>query len=209
MPRYYPAFLDLRGKLAVVVGGGEVAERRVDLLLSCGAIVKLISPSLTPALTRLFETNAIQVECRAFRSGDCDGAFLVLACTDDPDVNAVVAEQGEKAQALVNVADNPAICDFIVPSIVARGDLLVAISTGGASPALAKRLRREIERLAGPEYEELVSVLSDLRERVQAVIADPQRRQEIFERFLDSNVLDLIRKGDKPGIDTLIQRLLR
>lgn len=208
MPRYYPAFLDLREKVAVVVGGGEVAERKVELLLSCRAAVKLISPTLTPGLTRLRNERAIQVELRPFRSGDCAEAFLVFACTDDPVVNARVAKEAQEAHALVNVADTPALCDFIAPSVVARGDLLIAISTGGASPSLAKRLRQEIEQRVGPEYEEFVQLCEDVRKQVHTQVSDPQHRQRIFEQFMESNVLDLIRDNDQGGITALIQRLL-
>lgn len=208
MPRYYPAFLDLRDRSVVVVGGGEVAERKVELLLSCGANVRLISPTLTTGLEHLVETRSLTVERRPFQPGDCARAVLVFACADDSDVNSAVAKEAGEAHAPVNVADDPSLCDFIAPSVVSRGDLLIAISTGGASPALAKRLRREIERTVGPEYEELVSVLEDLRKRVHARVHDPGRRQEIFERFLDSDALDLIRNGDRAGLTTLIQRLL-
>jgi precorrin-2 dehydrogenase/sirohydrochlorin ferrochelatase len=208
MPRYYPAFLDLRQKSVVVVGGGEVAERKIELLLSCGANVRLISPTLTPGLERFVDTRSLTVEHRPFQSGDCAGAVLVFACTDDPDVNAAVAKEAGEAHAPVNVADDPSLCDFIAPSVVSRGDLLIAISTGGASPALAKRLRQEIERTVGPEYEELVAVLEDLRKRVHARVHDPGRRQEMFERFLDSDALELIRKGDRSALADLIRRLL-
>ena len=208
MPRYYPAFLDLRQRSIVVVGGGEVAERKVELLLSCGANVRLISPTLTPGLERLAEARSLVIERRPFQPGDCAGAVLAFACTDDPDVNSAVAKDAGKAHAPVNVADDPSRCDFIAPSVVSRGDLLIAISTGGASPALAKRLRQEIERTVGPEYEELISVLEDLRNRVHARVHDPGRRQEIFERFLDSDALDLIRRGDREGLAALTARLV-
>ncbi|HLC40279.1 MAG TPA: bifunctional precorrin-2 dehydrogenase/sirohydrochlorin ferrochelatase, partial [Methylomirabilota bacterium] len=171
MPRYYPAFLDLHEKLVVVVGGGEVAERKVELLLSCRAAVKVISPILTPRLTRLRGERAIQVELRPFQPDDCAGAFLVFACTDDPAVNERVAKEAQQTRALVNVADMPPLCDFIAPSVVSRGDLLIAISTGGASPALAKRLRREIEQHVGPEYEELARLCEDVRKQVQARVS--------------------------------------
>ena len=208
MPRYYPAFLDLREKVAVVVGGGEVAERKVELLLSCRAAVKLISSTLTPGLTRLRNERAIRVELRPFQSGDCAGAFLVFACTDDPVVNARVAKEAQEIHALVNVADTPTLCDFYAPSVVSRGDLLIAISTGGASPALAKRLRQEIEQRVGPEYEELVRLCEEVRKEVHALVSDPQQRQRIFEQFLDSDVLELIRNGNRAGITALIERLL-
>jgi precorrin-2 dehydrogenase/sirohydrochlorin ferrochelatase len=206
MPRYYPAFLDLRGKLAVVVGGGEVAERKVELLLSCGARVRVVSPQVTPALSRL--GRSIEIIPRSYQAGDLEGAVLVFAATDDPAINAAVAREARQRSTLVNVADAPDFCDFIVPSLISRGDLQIAISTGGASPALARRLRRELEEVIGPEYEELVALLESVRERVLREVADPARRRAIFDRLVNGDLLDLLRRGDRDAVKARAEALI-
>lgn len=207
MPRYYPAFLDLRGKLAVVVGGGDVALRKVKLLLSCGASVRLVSPRVTASLTRL--GSSLDLISRAYRAADLDGAVIVFATTDDPAVNGEVAREARARGILVNVADAPALCDFIVPSVVSRGDLQIAISTGGASPALARHLRQELERVVGPEYAELVALLESVRERVLAEIADPERRRAVFDQIVHSDLLALIRSGNRSAIQARVEAIVK
>jgi precorrin-2 dehydrogenase/sirohydrochlorin ferrochelatase len=206
MPRYYPAFLDLRGKLAVVVGGGDVALRKVELLLSCGARVRLVSPRAAESFSRL--GPSLELVSRPYRSTDLDGAFLVFAATDDSAVNAEVARQARAGGILVNVADAQPLCDFLVPSVVSRGDIQIAISTGGASPALAQHLREELERVIGPEYAELAALLESVRARVLKEIADPDRRRAVFHRLVRSDLLALIRKGDRSAIQARVESIL-
>ena len=206
MPRYYPVFLDLRGKLAVVVGGGNVALRKVKSLLSCGARVRLVSPRPTASLSGL--RSSLDLVSRPYRAADLDGASVVFAATDDPAVNVEVAREARARGVLVNVADAPTLCDFIVPSVVSRGDLQIAISTGGASPALARHLREELERVIGPEYAELVALLESVRERVLAKIADPGRRRAVFDQLVHSDLLALIRKGDRHAIQARVEAIL-
>ena len=206
MPRHYPAFLNLRDKLAVVVGGGEVAERKVDLLLSCGARVRVVSPRVTPGLSRFGQS--VEIVNRPYRAEDLEGALLVFAATDDPAANVAVAGEARERGALANVADAPDFCDFIVPSLVSRGDLQIAISTGGASPALAKRLRRELERAVGPEYEELAELLGSVRERVLREVMDPDRRRAIFDQLAGGDLLDLLRRGDRDAALARIEALI-
>lgn len=206
MPRYYPAFLDLRGKWALVVGGGAVALRKVQLLLSCGARVRLVSPRVTPPVSRL--RSSIDLIARPWEAADLDGVWIAFAATDDRDVNARVAREARARGILVNVADTPSLCDFIVPSVVNRGDLQIAISTGGASPALARRLRQEIERMVGPEYAELVALLESVRERIQAEIPEPERRRAVFDQLIESDLLALIRKGDRSAIQARVEAIV-
>ena len=206
MPRYYPAFLDLRGRLALVVGGGPVALRKLEALLACGARVRLVSPQMIPSLSR--RGPSLDLIARPYEAADLDGVALAFAATDDPAVNAWVARDARARGILVNVADAPALCDFIVPAMVRRGGLQIAISTGGASPALARHLRRELERVVGPEYAELVALLESLRERILAEIKDPGRRRAVFAELVHSDLLALIRKGDRPAIQARIQAIL-
>jgi len=207
MARYYPAFLDLRGRVALVVGGGAVALRKVQSLLSCGARVRLVSPRVIASLSRL--RSSIDLVTRPWETADLDGVWIAFAATDDPAVNARVAREARARGILVNVADTPALCDFIVPSVVNRGALQIAVSTGGASPALARRLRQEIERLVGPEYAELATILESVRARIRAEVPDPERRRAIFDRLVDGELLALIRKGDRPAVQARVEAIVR
>ena len=207
MPRYYPAFLDLRGKSALVVGGGAVALRKVQQLLSCSARIRLVSPQVTEAVSRL--GSSIDLVLRPWEAADLDGVWIAFAATDDSAVNTQVAREARARGILVNVADTPSLCDFIVPSVVHRGDLQIAISTGGASPALARRLRQEIERVVGPEYAELVALLESVRERIRAEIPDPRRRRAVFDQLIESDLLALIRKGDRSAIQARVESIVR
>ena len=164
--KYYPVLLDLDGKLCVVVGGGGVAERKVRNLLQAGARVRVISPQLTFSLTRFKEKGKIIHRQRSFRSADLHGTFLAIAATDDRRVNERVFEQALRQKIPVNVVDDPAHSSFIVPSLVQRGDLLIAVSTSGQSPALARALRQKLQKEFGPEYIFLLKLLGAVRKKV-------------------------------------------
>jgi len=184
-----------------------VALRKVQMLLSCSARVRLVSPRVTEAVSRL--RSSIDVVLRPWEAADLDRVWIAFATTDDPAVNAQVAREARARGILVNVADTPSLCDFIVPSVVRRGDLQIAISTGGASPALARRLRQEIEGTVGPEYAELVALLESLRERIRAEIPDPRRRRAVFAELIDGDLLALIRKGDRSAIQARVEAIMR
>jgi precorrin-2 dehydrogenase/sirohydrochlorin ferrochelatase len=149
---FYPIYLNLKGKRAVVIGGGEVAERKVESLLGTEASITVISPEATARLSLMATEGHIMLQRRPYASGDCAGAALVLSATDDPELSRTVFQEASAAGAMINTADQPALCDFIMPAVVRRGNIAVAISTGGTSPALAARLRRRIARIIGPEY---------------------------------------------------------
>src|SRR5213083_3291749 len=166
MPDYFPAFLDLRGRRCLVVGGGAIAERKVHGLLECGARVGVVSPALVPALARLVASGRIEHRARAFRKVDARGCVLIIAATGVAAVDDAVAEAARRHGALVNAVDRPARCDFIFGSILRRGELQIAVSTGGRSPALAREIRRRLEPMFGPEYAELVEQVG--RERAHA-----------------------------------------
>jgi len=165
---YFPAFLDLRGRPCVVVGGGAIGERKVDDLLGAGARVTLVSPALTPRLAALTAAGLLTHRRRLFRRADVRGAALVIAATGVPAVDAAVAAEARRRRALVNVVDRPAECDFILPSVLRRGGLQIAVSTGGRSPALAREIRRRLERVIGPEYADLVERVGRARARARA-----------------------------------------
>ena len=209
MPNYYPMMVDLTGRRCLVVGGGRVAERKVALLLDCGAAVEVVSPATTPKLAALASAGAIRLVRRAARSDDLAGAFLVFVATDDPEVNRAVAAEARETGGLVNVADAPEACSFLVPSAVRRGDLTIAISTGGGSPALAKRLRQRLEETIGPEYEAFLAALRELRARAREAVRDPSERQAIYRRALDSDLFDHAARGDRAAVKECIAALLR
>ena len=208
MPNYYPMMVDLTGRRCLVVGGGRVAERKVALLLDCGAAVEVVSPVTTPKLTALAAAGTIRLARRAVRPDDLTGAFLIFVATDDPVVNHTVAVQAREAGGLVNVADAPDACTFQVPSAVRRGDLTIAISTGGGSPALAKRLRQRIEATIGPEYEAFLAALRELRVLAREAVPDPAERRAIYRRALDSELFDHAARGDRAAVKACITKLL-
>jgi precorrin-2 dehydrogenase/sirohydrochlorin ferrochelatase len=193
--KYYPAYLDLRKRPCVVVGGGAVAERKALSLLEAGAVVTSISPTLTPKLQALSDSRSITHRKKQYEEKDLSGAYLVIAATDSPQVNTRVAEACRKTNVLVNVAVPPEESSFIVPSLVERGDLLIAISTSGASPALSRKIRHELEQRYGTEYELFLDRLSAIRTRVLDEIPDEKRRRTVLQSIVESDVFELLRQG--------------
>lgn len=185
MAVYYPIFLDLQGKCCLVVGGGDVAARKVEGLLEAGAVVAVVSPLLTEALDRLAQSGSIRHEARLFEPDDVIGCTIVIGATDQPEVNAAVCEASRTQGIWVNIVDTPGACDFIAPAVVRRGELQIAISTGGNSPTLAKRIRAQLEHIYGWEYAELVAWLGHQRERIRRNVADPGKRRALYERLVD------------------------
>jgi len=192
---YYPAYLDLRGRPCLVIGGGVVAERKTLSLLEAGAVVTVLSPTLTPKLRTLADSGAISHAQKTFEEQDLSPAFLVIAATNDARVNSSVAQACRNKRILVNSVMTPEESSFIVPSVVERGDLVIAVSTSGASPALARKLRQELETTYGPEYGLFLAKLSALRTRVLEEIPEESKRRAIFQAIVDSDVLDLLHQG--------------
>jgi siroheme synthase-like protein len=177
---YYPVLLDLAGRRCVMVGGGIIAGRRVDGLLTAGASVTVISPRLTRTLAALAAEGRIDHEAREYRDGDLDGADLAFVATDAGEVNAAVAREARARGVWINAADDPARCTFILPALVRRGDLTVAVATGGSSPALARAIREELETYLTDDYATLAAIAAEARREVRAagrpVTADAWRR---------------------------------
>jgi precorrin-2 dehydrogenase/sirohydrochlorin ferrochelatase len=193
----YPVSLEVSGRRCVVVGGGVVAEHKARSLLEAGAEVVVVAETVTPGVEELAAGGLVSVVRRAYAAGDLEGAFLAVAATDDPGVNAGVYEEGERARVLVNSVDDVEHCHFAVPSVVRRGELTLSIATGGKAPALAKMLRRKLSEQFGPEYAEVVELIGDVRREAQA-----QRRQVDFdtwvarwEQGLESDIVGLVRAG--------------
>jgi precorrin-2 dehydrogenase / sirohydrochlorin ferrochelatase len=205
--RYYPVFLDIARRLCVVVGGGAVAERKVARLLACGASVEVIGRSLTPALAVLKGEGKIVHRAVDYHGDRIRGAFLVIGATDDASVNERIARDARLQGILVNIVDDPGRCDFILPSVVEQGDLAIAVSTGGKSPALAKKLKTELEGAYGPEYATLLAILGDLRDRVIAGGRPSAENRELFEAVVSSDILHHIRAGRWERVEGLIREL--
>ncbi len=194
-PVYYPMFLDLREKKCVVVGGGRVALRKVRMLLEFGGDVRVVSPECGPEIEELAASGKVSVERREYRAGDLQGATIAVAATGEDTVNGRVAEESRRLGVLVNVVDVPELSDFIVPSYLRRGDVTIAISTAGRSPALARKLRTRLEKQFGAEYASLARLLNEVRAEVKRenVSVDGDAWQEALD--LD-RLLDLIRRGE-------------
>jgi precorrin-2 dehydrogenase/sirohydrochlorin ferrochelatase len=190
----YPAILMLDGRLGVVIGGGAVGERKVRTLLEAGAKVKVITPEATPRLKKLAGDDMIELIERPYQRGDLKGAAVVIASTDERDVNQAIYEEALDEGVPVNVVDDPPHCTFIAPSIVRRGDLMIAISTGGTNPAMAVRIRERLEKEFGPEYEAYFDLIKRLKAEVDQA-STQQERADAWYRVVDSNVLDLVRAG--------------
>jgi precorrin-2 dehydrogenase / sirohydrochlorin ferrochelatase len=205
---FYIACLKLSGRRGVVVGGGEIGLEKVEGLLACDADVTLIAPDAVPELERLAAEGSIRWERRAYAGpGDLQGAFLVIASTDDTDVNIAVYEDAERRAMLVNVVDVPPLCNFILPAIVRTGPLAIAISTAGASPALAKRMKAEVAELFGEEYARLAVMLNDVRGWAKATLPTYQDRKAFFEGIVNGepDPIALLRAGDERAVLDLIE----
>jgi len=195
---YYPIFLDLAEKRCVVIGGGRVAERKCTSLIKAGARVTVISPEITKRLSAYKEKGMIRHIPRGYRKGDIRSAFLVIAATASEETNRRIAEDARGGNTLLNVVDTPSLCNFIVPSVVRRGLLTIAISTGGASPALAKEIRKELQRIYGPEYARYLSLLKEARSKAMKEIGDKKRRKE-FLKGLALKIRDTKGRGSVKG----------
>jgi precorrin-2 dehydrogenase/sirohydrochlorin ferrochelatase len=190
---YYPIAIDLTGKKCLVVGGGKVALRKVHSLIEAGARVTVIATEVVPDLR---QTRGVELLLRSYQRGDAQGFALVFAATDNPDVNALVAEDAAANGALVNVVDDPEKCAFIVPALVRRGDLLIAITTCGRCPALSRRIREQIEELYGPEYALFVGILGEIRDNLKSELKSQKAHERILLRVItDANIIDLLRQG--------------
>ena len=183
---YYPIFLELERCPCLVVGGGEVAYRKAAALVSCGATVSVVSPRLGHGLRRLAKQGKVRWRRHTFALGDLNGVQLAVAATDDQPVNEQVSRLARRRGIFVNVVDQPKLCSFIVPSVVRRGKLVLAISTGGASPALAKWIRRDVEKRYGSEFGRLVKGMATVRGRVLKKVPGVARRKRFFEQALQA-----------------------
>jgi precorrin-2 dehydrogenase/sirohydrochlorin ferrochelatase len=207
--KYYPVFLDVRERPCVVVGGGQVAERKAVALFDAGADLTVVSPKLTSHLRALADKGKITHHPKTFNEQDLAGAYLVIAATNDALVNDAVARSCRREGILVNVATAPDEGNFIVPSVVERGDLLIAISTCGDSPALARRVREELERTYGPEYEVFLEKMALLRRRLLQEVPNEDDRRKVFQALVDADILYLLKAGQVHEADHRIAEIVK
>ena len=207
MAPYYPVYLDLVGKPCVVIGGGDVAERKVRGLVECDAGVTVISPEATLGIRELAEQGGLIWEDREYRQGDLKGVFLAIAATDQSSVNQTIADEAANEGVILNVVDNASLCGFIAPAILRRGEVTVALSTGGASPALARKIRESLEHSDALEYANLAGILSLARGELkrQGVVVDPNRWQEC----ISGELVSLVKAGkEQQALHKLMSNLV-
>jgi len=202
--RTHAVFLCLEGRPCVVVGGDAVAEGKVTACVRAGAAVTVIACDATPTVAALAASGAVRHHARAYADGDLAGAVLAYAATRDADLIARLRAEAARERVLLNVVDVPDACDFIAPAVVERGELQVAVGTGGASPALAARLRRELAERVGPEYGELLAILAAVRR----TLPPGGERARVVGALLDSPLLELLRRDDGPAVDGLLAALV-
>jgi precorrin-2 dehydrogenase/sirohydrochlorin ferrochelatase len=198
---FYPVCLDLTGRFCVVVGGGRVAERKVKGLHSCAARVTVISPELTEKLLHQHKDGNIAWINREYHPGDLANAFLVIAATDNEETQKQAYEEAASRNLLLNVADVPQRCNFILPATVRQGDLIISISTAGKSPALARKLRMELEKRFGVEYRVLVDILGAIRPEILASGLSQSDNEKLFKQLLHDDMAGWIRTRDWPSLE--------
>ncbi len=195
MSEFYPINLNVKGKKCVIIGGGKVAYRKACSLREAGAVTVVVSPEFCPEIVD--EADLVLVK-EAYDERFLDGALLVIASTDDKTINQKVALDAGKRNIIVNVVDYPELCSFIVPSTISRGDLCISISTGGASPAVAKRIREELEGIFGSEYEGYLDLLNKMRDVAMSDVNDKAKRRKILQRLAGKDILEIVKiKGVK------------
>jgi siroheme synthase-like protein len=203
---HYIACLNLKGRRALVVGGGPIGLEKAEGLLTCGAAVHVVAPEVGPPLEQLAADGKVTWSRREYETHDLDGCLMAIACTDDTDTNIRVYEEAEARSMLVNIVDVPPLCNFILPAVVRTGPIAVAISTRGASPALAKRMKREVAAMFGSEYAQLAGLLNEVRGWAKGTLPTYEDRKEFFEQIVngDPDPIELLRAGDEAAVRALI-----
>ena len=207
MAPYYPVYLDVKERCCVIVGGGPIAEGKIAALLECGAQIRMISPEVTDEVQDMADTGALRLEKREYRDGDLEGAFIAIAATDDTSLSRRIAKEAGERNVPLNVADVTHLCTFIAPAVVRRGEVTAAISTGGLSPALARKLRVELQASPALDYADMAPMLSEvrleLRQEGTAVDADH------WQSCLNRDILALYYKDSDAAKKALKEALLK
>jgi precorrin-2 dehydrogenase/sirohydrochlorin ferrochelatase len=209
MPRYYPICLDMTRLPCLVVGGGSVGLRKVQVLLEVGARVRVVAPEAAPELRALADEGRIELAQRPYAESDLEGIRLAFVATNDNELNRRITDEARERGILINVVDVPELCDFIVPAIVRRGSLLVAVSTEGACPAYAKRLRRRLELEFDAAYGEYVDLLRRMRQEILARTEHSSQAARLLERLLDSDLFEVLRHEGRSAAEARARDLLK
>ena len=205
--RYYPVNLDIQNRKCLVVGGGSVSTRKVMTLLECGAIITVVSPDVSEELLELAEKKMIELKKRHYEASDINGIFLVIGATDNEELNWQINKDAERQYKLCNIADRPEACNFILPSIVNRGNLVIAISTSGKSPAFAKKMRQDLEKQFGEEYDEFLQLMGAIRKKALSEKHEPEAHKHLFEQLINRGLVDMVRNHDEERINSLLLEL--
>ena len=205
---YYPIYLELEGKTVLVVGGGNVAQRKVETLLQYGAEINIVSKELSPKLKELAANDKIRHIGESFDSKFLDNTFLAFAATDDPQLNHAISESARKRSLMINAVDQPVDCDFIVPSIVRKGDLSIAVSTSGKSPALAKSIRKQLDLQFGNEYEIFLILMGRLRKEILLLDLPQEENSRIFHDIVASDILEALTEDNFGKVGSILRSIV-
>ncbi|MEK6715034.1 MAG: bifunctional precorrin-2 dehydrogenase/sirohydrochlorin ferrochelatase [Candidatus Omnitrophota bacterium] len=208
MGKYYPINLNLENKDCLVIGAGVVAERKIKRLLEYGVNLTVVSPNFSRGISMLAKKNRIRLIQRRVNLKDIRGKFLVISASGERRINSLVSKYCKESNILVNVVDSPIESNFILPSIVKRGNLTISISTEGISPALAKKIRQDLEEKFGTEYEKLLKIMKKIRPEALKKIKDGKKRKAFFEKVVKQKVLNLLKQGKQKEAKRSIERLL-
>jgi len=206
--QYYPVFLDIKDRNCLVVGGGDVGTRKVEMLLECGAAVTVVSIDATKKLKRFLKDGRITLVKRAYKPSDLEGSFLVIGATNDEQLNQQLSMDAKKRRLLCNIADRPAACNFILPAIVQQGNLVLAISTSGKSPAFAKKLRKDLEKQFGEAYATFLDLMGAIRSHLLQEKHAPEQHKPFFQKIIQSDIISWIQNGQYEKIDRLLLDVL-
>jgi len=202
--KYYPISLDIQNRNCLVVGGGSVGTRKVMLLLECGAMVSVVSMEATRKLQELSGNGIIRLERRPFKTSDLHGKFLVMGATDNSEINRQIYTEAQGLGVLCNIADYPEACDFILPAIVNRGDLTIAVSTSGKSPAFAKKLRKDLEKKFGTEYADFLKLMGEIRKKLLSEDHEPEAHKHLFEQVIERKLIEMIKERNITAVNSLL-----
>ncbi|MBW1894050.1 MAG: bifunctional precorrin-2 dehydrogenase/sirohydrochlorin ferrochelatase [Deltaproteobacteria bacterium] len=206
--KYYPINLDINNRECLVVGAGSVGTRKVKTLIDCSARVTVVSPEVSDEILSLETNNRIKVKKRPYKAQDLEGMFLVIGATGDESTNRKISLDAGRLNLLYNIADLPEACNFILPAIVKKGDLLISISTSGKSPAFAKKLRKDLEKQFGEEYSLFLKLMGCIRKKLLSEKHEPEAHKHFFEAIIEKGLLDLIKEKKTGDIDTLLYEVL-
>jgi siroheme synthase-like protein len=194
---YYPVYLDIENRDVLIIGGGNVCARKAETMMKYGAKVRVVSPEFTDEILQWAEAGCLAIFRKRYEASDLDGANIVIASTDHQDVNEQIAADCRARRIPVNVVDVTPLCEFIVPAIVESGSIQIAVSTGGKSPAVARTLKEDLQRMVGPEYAEVNDVLGSLRDGTKGVLPTDVDRKRFFDGIIAAGILDMLRDGRK------------